>query len=87
VRLGLDRFVVANDGPAIAPEGLRQLLRPFERGPTRATGSGLGLAIVAAICRGGGLKLELESPRPGADEGFCTTIHFSQPAGAKLTAS
>jgi two-component system OmpR family sensor kinase len=84
VRLGLDRFVVANDGPALAPERLRQVLRPFERGPTRATGSGLGLTIAAAICRGGGLTLKLESPRPGAGEGFSATIHFP---GAKLTAS
>jgi two-component system OmpR family sensor kinase len=79
-RLSPDRFVVANDGPAVAPESLRRLLRPFERGPTRATGSGLGLAIAAAICRGAGLRLELVSPRPGADEGFCATVYF-----AKLT--
>jgi two-component system OmpR family sensor kinase len=76
--LSPDRFVVANDGPAVAPETLRRLLRPFERGPTRATGSGLGLAIAAAICRGAGLTLELDSPRPGAGEGFCATVHFAR---------
>jgi two-component system OmpR family sensor kinase len=83
--LGPDRFVVANDGPAVAPENLRRLLRPFERGPTRATGSGLGLAIAAAICRGAGLRLELQSPRPGAGDGFCATVHFANSSGAKLT--
>jgi two-component system OmpR family sensor kinase len=76
-RLGPDRFVVANDGPTVATESLRRLVRPFERGPSRATGSGLGLAIAAAICRGAGLKLQLESPRPGAGEGFCATVHFA----------
>ena len=80
-RLGPYRFVVANDGPAVAPETLRVLVRPFERGPTRASGSGLGLAIAAAICRGAGLMLELQSPRPGAADGFCAIVHF----GEKLT--
>ena len=75
-------FVVANDGPAVAPETLRVLVRPFERGPTRAGGSGLGLAIASAICRGAGLTLELQSPRPGGSKGFCANVHF----GEKLTA-
>jgi two-component system, OmpR family, sensor kinase len=87
VGLGVDRLAVANDGPPVAPDRLRQLLRPFERGPTPAAGSGLGLTIAAAICRGAGLTLELESPRPGAAEGFCATIHFARPDDAKLTAS
>jgi two-component system OmpR family sensor kinase len=86
-RLGPDRFVVANDGPTVPPERLGVLPRPFERGPTRAMGSGLGLAIAAAICRGAGLTLELASPRPGAAQGFCATVLFARPTGAKLTAS
>jgi len=84
-RLDTDCFVVANDGPAVAPESLRRLLRPFERGPTRAIGSGLGLAITAAICRGAGLRLELQSPRPGSDQGFCATVYLAKSSGAKLT--
>lgn len=77
VRLGPDSLVVENDGPPVASERLRLLVRPFERGATRATGSGLGLAIAAAICRGAGLTLELASPRPRADEGFCATVRFA----------
>ncbi len=86
-RLALDRFCVVNRGPIVPPERLRQLTRPFERGPTRADGSGLGLAIVSAICRGAGFALELESPPPGAADGFCATVHFHPTGAAKLTAS
>ena len=63
------------------------MTRPFQRGPTRAEGSGLGLAIVSAICRGAGLTLELESPPPGAADGFSATVHFHPPGAVKLTAS
>jgi two-component system OmpR family sensor kinase len=82
VRLGAGRLEIANGGPVTPAEILSQLRRPFERGPTRASGSGLGLAIAAAICRGAGLTLELQSPRPGARDGFCAIVLF-----AKLTAS
>jgi two-component system OmpR family sensor kinase len=77
IRLTADRLEVANHGPVVAAEKLGPLTRPFERGPTQAQGSGLGLAIVAAICRGAGLRLELASPAPGADDGFAATVHFS----------
>jgi two-component system OmpR family sensor kinase len=87
VRLGSDRFVVANDCPAVPPDRLRQLVRPFERGPSRAGGSGLSLAIVAAICRGAGLTLELASPRPGAADGFSVTVRFAVSPDTNLTAS
>jgi two-component system OmpR family sensor kinase len=85
--LALDRFSVVNRGPVVSPERLRQLTRPFQRGPTRADGSGLGLAIVSAICRGAGLSLELASPRPDTEGGFVATVRFSPPGEAKLTAS
>lgn len=77
IRLAGDSFEVVNRGPVAPPEKLSLLLRPFERGPTRAEGSGLGLAIVAAICRGAGLGLELASPAPGADDGFAAIVRFT----------
>ena len=80
VRLDVNRLVVANDGAAVPQQRLRELLRPFERGPSPAAGSGLGLAIAAAICRGAGLGLDLESPRPGSADGFCATVRFGHPA-------
>jgi two-component system OmpR family sensor kinase len=86
-RLALDGFSVANRGPVVPPERLRQLTRPFQRGPTQADGSGLGLAIVSAICRGAGLSLELASPRRDTKDGFVATVRFSPPGQAKLTAS
>jgi len=79
MRLTADRFEVVNHGPVVDAEDLRRLTRPFERGPTQAKGSGLGLAIVAAICRGAGLRLELASPAPGADDGFAAIVHFPAP--------
>jgi two-component system OmpR family sensor kinase len=86
VRLAADRLEVVNRGPVAPQEKLGALTRPFERGPTLAKGSGLGLAIVAAICRGAGLRLELASPAPGAEDGFAATIRFPAQS-AKLTAS
>ena len=85
-RLALGGFSVANRGPVVPAERLRQLTRPFQRGPTtEADGSGLGLAIVSAICRGAGFGLELASPCPGAADGFVASVGF--PPRAKLTAS
>ena len=81
IRLKKDCFIVANGGPVVPGGAMSQLRRPFERGPTRAQGSGLGLAIAAAICDGAGLALDLQSPRPGVQDGFCATVLFT-----KLTA-
>jgi two-component system OmpR family sensor kinase len=77
VRLTDGRFEVANRGEVVPEDQLERLTRPFERGPTAAEGSGLGLAIAAAICRGAGLALELESPIPGEADGFRATVHLA----------
>ncbi|MCW2285996.1 two-component system OmpR family sensor kinase [Rhodoblastus acidophilus] len=76
IRLTPDRLDVVNRGAVVPPEKLKLLMRPFERGPTRAEGSGLGLAIAASICRGAGLRLELASPAPGAEDGFSACVRF-----------
>ena len=63
-------LTVTNEGPAIPPELLERLARPFERGSTDADGSGLGLAIAKAVASGVGAELVLTSPLPGAQSGF-----------------
>jgi two-component system OmpR family sensor kinase len=69
-------LAVTNGGPAIAPEELTRLRRPFERGVAGATGSGLGLAIAGAIAEGAGARLELCSPAPGRPDGFEASIQL-----------
>ena len=71
-------LTVTNGGPAIAPEELTRLRRPFERGATGATGSGLGLAIAGAIAEGAGERLELRSPVPGRPDGFEASIQLPE---------
>lgn len=61
---------VANRSPIVPPDELSRLIRPFERGATRANGSGLGLAIADAIARGAGGTLDLSSPISGEPNGF-----------------
>ncbi len=63
-------LVVDNDAPAILPEQLAQLTRPFARGADGAEGAGLGLAIVARIAERAGTALRLTSPLPGQHRGF-----------------
>ncbi len=70
---------VMNEGPAVPPETLARLRRPFERGATHATGSGLGLAIAEAIAAGTGTTLDLLSPIPGQPSGFEARVRL--PAG------
>ncbi len=67
---------VMNEGPAVPPETLARLRRPFERGATQATGSGLGLAIAEAIAAGTGTRLELLSPIPGQQSGFAARLRL-----------
>jgi len=77
VRLGADGvFEVENDGPAVAPDVLARLKRPFERGGSEAQGSGLGLAIAEAIARGAGTVLDLASPVDGRDGGFLARVRL-----------
>lgn len=74
---------VANDGPVVPADQLDRLTQRFERGSSAGAGSGLGLAIVAAIAERTGSRLELCSPRPGAEGGFEARVHLpTLPAGA-----
>jgi two-component system OmpR family sensor kinase len=70
------RLTVTNGGPAIAPEELTRLRRPFERGATTAAGSGLGLVIAAAIAESAGERLELRSPATGRADGFEASLQL-----------
>lgn len=70
------RLTVTNGGPAIAPEELARLRRPFERGATTAAGSGLGLVIAAAIAESAGERLELRSPATGRPDGFEASLQL-----------
>ena len=74
-------LIVANDGPAAAPDVLARLTGRFERANAQATGSGLGLAIVAAIAERVDGRLSLISPRPGHDSGF--EARFTLPHAAR----
>ena len=68
------RLTVADDGPGLAPEGLRDLFDPFSRGEDAGRGFGLGLALVRDIadrhrgrvdvepCEGGGTRFSLWLP-------------------------
>ena len=53
---------VVSPGPAINPETLKTLTRPFVRGDTLASGTGLGLAIVKSIAIGSGGSITLHAP-------------------------
>jgi signal transduction histidine kinase len=69
VRTGPGLLTVANTGPEISAERLRELLEPFRRGHrdrlgTATTGVGLGLAIVQAAATAHGARLTVLS-RPG----------------------
>ena len=61
------RLVVQDDGPGIAPEHRRAVLRPMVRlEPSRhLPGSGLGLSIVAAVAARHFAVLELADAGPG----------------------
>lgn len=76
VSTGPERLEVANTGPHIGGERLRELLEPFRRGQRdrlRSAGVGLGLAIVAAAATAHGARLDLQ-PRPGG--GVTATVTF-----------
>ncbi|MEX0407883.1 ATP-binding protein [Aquibium sp. LZ166] len=69
---------VANAGPLVSPERLHTLTRRFERGRGSGRGSGIGLSIVATIADRIGSRLELRSPRPGANDGFEARIALNE---------
>ena len=76
VRAEFGRVRVINAGPALSPEMLADLTKPFMRGQTPAEGSGLGLAIAQAIAVNASLGLDLFSPATARDDGFeaCVTL-------------
>ena len=69
---------VANAGPLVSPERLHTLTRRFQRGRGSGRGSGIGLSIVATIADRIGSRLELRSPRPGANDGFEARIALNE---------
>ena len=69
-----DAVAVSNGGPLVAPENLATLTNRFVRGSTGPQGSGLGLAIVKALTEQSGGRLELASPAPDRNDGFCARI-------------
>jgi signal transduction histidine kinase len=75
-RDGHAAMVVANGGPAIAPDDARELTTPFHRlGSERtrgAGGSGLGLSIVDSVARAHGGAVRLIAP----GEGLIVTVEL-----------
>ena len=65
---------IVNGGPVVTPEALARLKTRFVRGQTSSSGSGLGLAIADTIVRQSGGTLDLISPAPGREDGFCARI-------------
>ena len=68
---------VANGGPLVSPERLELLTRRFERNGSIGQGSGIGLSIVATIAERIGHRLQISSPRAGADDGFEARINLA----------
>ncbi len=61
---------VRNEGGVVEAAELAGLGQPFVRGATAADGTGLGLSIARSILEQAGGKLVLQSPAPGARDGF-----------------
>jgi len=78
VRIAQGRIDVTNAGRAISSDVLAKLIRPFERGGSKAKGAGLGLAIANTLSRQMGARLELVSPVPGRADGFQASLLFSR---------
>lgn len=73
---------VANGGPLVSAERLAALTGRFERNGSVGRGSGIGLSIVTTIADRIGSRLELRSPRPGADGGFEARIAINGDSGS-----
>jgi signal transduction histidine kinase len=67
-------FVVADDGPGIAPEYQTRIFEMFQHGPGEAPGTGIGLAVVRRVVERLGGRVTLESA-PGKG----STFRFSWP--------
>ncbi|HEY4915895.1 MAG TPA: HAMP domain-containing sensor histidine kinase [Solirubrobacteraceae bacterium] len=78
---------VCNSGPAIAPEELEQLTRPFHRLGTARTGHGddrghgLGLSIIAAIATAHGATLDFQAQPAG---GLQVEVRFPAPGASHV---
>ncbi len=68
---------VINSGVVVPADQLGQLTERFVRGVTDKEGTGLGLAIVKTIVEQVGGTLELLSPAPGREDGFCARVRFA----------
>ncbi|MEJ8569305.1 sensor histidine kinase [Elongatibacter sediminis] len=64
VRVEPGRIVFVDCGPGMAPELLRHIFEPFQRGESSEPGFGLGLAIVKRLCDRFGWQVDIDS-EPG----------------------
>jgi two-component system OmpR family sensor kinase len=69
---------VRNEGSIVTEADLARLGQPFVRGDTSADGSGLGISIARSILEQAGGVLTLNSPAPGAVDGFEVMIALPQ---------
>jgi len=76
---------VLSPGPAIPPETLDRLTRPFVRGDTIASGTGLGLAIVKSIAIGSGGSIALHAPMSTGENGLEVVVALTAQKGAERT--
>lgn len=74
---------VTNGGPLVSPERLESLTGRFERNGSVGRGSGIGLSIVTTIADRIGSRLQLRSPRPGANDGFEARIALNGHPGTQ----
>ncbi|MDQ0350160.1 ATP-binding protein [Ancylobacter vacuolatus] len=73
---------VANGGPLVSAARLAALTGRFERNGSLGRGSGIGLSIVNTIAERIGSRLELRSPRLGAEDGFEARIGINGDSGS-----
>ncbi len=76
---------VWDQGPGLAPEELRRLLRAYEKGET-STGHGLGLSIAVALAREHGFELAARS-WPGRGSCFSVLLPRAMPADSPTRAA
>ncbi len=74
----LQSIAVVDDGPGVTPDQLERLRATLARGG--GSELGLGLALAAAVARGHGGTLAIESPPRGESRGFAARLEW--PANA-----
>ena len=84
---GAVRVTIADQGPGIPPDKIKQLFRPFSRVDNRydrnANGTGLGLALVHGLIALHGGKVWLENKTEG---GLVATVEFPPPGAHAIAA-